>query len=307
MLWLITLVVFGLFFVAPSNVAATLAGGRPAEETVAAVRRTLGLDEPLSEQYGRFLTGLLHGDLGTLVRSGVEPVTSILAEPAAGDPVAGARRGGALAARRDHGGMLAARRPRSLVDRGITTVALVFYSMPTFLLGQLLLYFLYYRLSLAGVDAFPPGGYAPLASDPARGGAAPACCPGRRSGWCTAAAYARLTRASMLDEAGEDYVRTARAKGLRERRVTVKHALRAALTPVITQFGVDMGALLGGVVVVETVFGLNGLGRLAVTAVRDQDRPVIIGLVLLGAFFVVVANIFVDATYAVVDPRIRHR
>jgi peptide/nickel transport system permease protein len=303
-LWLISVVVFWLFYVLPGDVARTLAGRQASEETVAAVRRTLGLDDPLREQYARFLSGLAHGDLGRSFR-GDQPVSTILAERL---PVTLSLALGAALLWLVVGvasGVLAGRRPRTLTDRGVTAAALLFYSMPTFLLGQLLLYFLFYRLSLAGVDIFPPGGYAPLASNPVQW-ARHLALPWLTLALVQAATYARLTRASLLDVAGQDFIRTARAKGLRESRVTVRHELRPALSPVTTQFGIDMGALLGGVVVVETVFGLNGLGRLAVTAVHDQDRPVIIGLVLLGAFFVVLANIFVDATYAVLDPRIRH-
>jgi peptide/nickel transport system permease protein len=121
----------------------------------------------------------------------------------------------------------------------------------------------------------------------------------------TSAAYSRLTRGSLLDTLGEDYVRTARSKGLSERRVLFGHGLRSALTPVVTQFGIDVGTLLGGAIVTETVFGLPGLGQLAVQSVTSQDLPVIIGIVLVAALFIVVANILVDLTYAALDPRVR--
>ena len=121
----------------------------------------------------------------------------------------------------------------------------------------------------------------------------------------SAAAYTRLTRASMLDVLGEDYIRTARAKGLSDSRVVVRHGLRSALTPVVTQFGIDLGQLIGGVVVTETVFSLPGLGKTSIDAIRQQDLPVIIGIVLFAAAAVVVANIVVDIMYAVLDPRVR--
>ena len=120
-----------------------------------------------------------------------------------------------------------------------------------------------------------------------------------------AAVYTRLSRGSLLDTLGEDYVRTARAKGLTERRVIYRHALRGALTPVVSQLGIDVGTLLGGVVVVETVFGIGGLGQDAVTAITNGDLPVIIAFVLLASAFVVVANIVVDLVYAILDPRVR--
>ena len=121
----------------------------------------------------------------------------------------------------------------------------------------------------------------------------------------SAAAYTRLTRTSMLEVLGEDYIRTARSKGISERRVVVRHGLRSALTPVITQFGIDVATLLGGVIVTETVFSIDGIGRTAVVAITQQDQPVIIGIVLLGTAAVVVANILVDIGYAVLDPRVR--
>jgi peptide/nickel transport system permease protein len=120
-----------------------------------------------------------------------------------------------------------------------------------------------------------------------------------------AALYARLTRASMIETMGEDYVRTARAKGLPEHTVITRHGLRAALTPIVTIFGLDLGGLLGGAVLTETVFGFNGIGKLAINSIGDQDLPVVLGVTLFAAFFIVVANLIVDILYAVVDPRVR--
>jgi peptide/nickel transport system permease protein len=121
----------------------------------------------------------------------------------------------------------------------------------------------------------------------------------------TAAVYSRLTRGTMLDVLGEDYIRTARSKGISEGRVVVRHALRSALTPVVTQFGIDLGGLLGGAIVTENVFGLPGLGQLAVSSILDQNLPVIIGIVILASFFIVIANLAVDFVYAFLDPRVR--
>jgi peptide/nickel transport system permease protein len=121
----------------------------------------------------------------------------------------------------------------------------------------------------------------------------------------SAAIYTRLTRTSLLEVFGEDYVRTARAKGITERRVVYRHALRSALTPLVTQLGIDVGGLLGGAIVTETVFGLPGLGQLAVQSITDQDLPVVVGIVLLAALFVIAANLVVDLLYAVLDPRVR--
>jgi peptide/nickel transport system permease protein len=121
----------------------------------------------------------------------------------------------------------------------------------------------------------------------------------------SAAAYTRLTRGSMLDVLGEDYIRTARSKGLSERRVIFKHGLRAALTPIVTQFGIDFGGVIGGVIVIETVFGMPGLGFSAIRAISSQDLPQIIGITIVGAAAVIIANIIVDVFYAILDPRVR--
>ena len=183
-------------------------------------------------------------------------------------------------------GVLAATHPRSLIDKGATFFAVFFYSMPTFLLGLILLYFLFFRLHLAGVAIFPGSGYVSIFTSPA-GWAQHLLLPWIAVALTTAATYTRLTRAGMLEVLGEDYIRTARAKGVSERRITYRHALRAALTSVVTQLGIDVGVLLGGAVVTENIFGLPGLGQLAVQSVTEQDLPVIIGIVMLAAAFVV--------------------
>jgi peptide/nickel transport system permease protein len=178
--------------------------------------------------------------------------------------------------------------------------------MPTFLVGLLLLYFLFFRLHLAGINAFPGGGYVPFAQSPLQW-AQHLILPWLTLALVSAATYSRLTRGSLLEVLGEDYVRTARSKGITEQRVMYRHALRSALTPVVTQLGIDVGALLGGAVITENVFGLPGLGQLAVQSVTTEDLPVVIGIVLLAAFFVVAANIVVDLMYAVLDPRVHRR
>jgi peptide/nickel transport system permease protein len=201
-------------------------------------------------------------------------------------------------------GVMSAIRPRSFVDRGLTVFALFFYSMPSFLLGLLLLYFLYFQLTLAGITIFPPGGFVPL-SDGVIPWAQHLILPWLTLALVSAAIYTRLTRGSMLDVLGEDYIRTARSKGIPERRVILRHGLRSALTPVVTQFGIDVGALLGGAVVTETVFSLPGIGKASIEAITQQNQPVIIATVLLASTAVVIANIIVDVMYAVLDPRVR--
>jgi peptide/nickel transport system permease protein len=201
-------------------------------------------------------------------------------------------------------GVAAARRPRSLVDRAGTLFVLTGLSMPTFLVGLLLIYFLFFRLHLAGIDLFPAGGYVPLTQDPA-GWAQHLLLPWITLAVVIAATYSRLTRSSLLEVLGQDYIRTARSKGLSEPRVVYRHGLRSALTPVVTQLGIDLGGLLGGVIVTEEVFGLPGLGQLAWQSVTNQDLPVIIGTVLVASLFIVLANILVDLSYALLDPRVR--
>lgn len=302
-LWLISMVVFALFFVVPSNVARTLAGRQASPETVALIQHRLGLDLPLWRQYTGFVGRALHGDLGYDYYHQV-PVTTIIAQalPVTLSLVLGAAI--LWLAIGVFNGVLSAIRPRSFTDRSLTAFALFFYSMPSFLLGLLLLYFLYFQLTLAGFPIFPPGGYVPLSE-----GVGPwldhLILPWLTLALVSAAIYTRLTRGSMLDVLGEDYIRTARSKGISERRVIGRHGLRSALTPVVTQFGIDLGALLGGAVVTETVFSLPGLGKASLDALTQQNQPVIIATVLLASTAIVVANIAVDFVYAILDPRVR--
>jgi peptide/nickel transport system permease protein len=200
-------------------------------------------------------------------------------------------------------GIISATRARSLFDRFSAVGVLVGISMPTFVIGELLLLVVFVPLNQHGFHWIQDQ-YA----GPSQG-------IGTWIGhmllpWITLAAvqaaiYTRLTRGQLLDTLGEDYIRMARAKGLSERRVIFRHGVRAALTPVVSQLGVDVGQLLGGVIVVELVFGLNGLGQVSVQAIDTDNLPVIIGFVILAAAFVVVANLIVDLTYALLDPRVR--
>jgi peptide/nickel transport system permease protein len=302
-LWVITAIVFVMFFVAPSDVSRLIAGRQATPETVALVKHRLGLDRPVLDQYGSYMWNLIHGNLGysfynsTSVRSLIWDRVPVSFSLAIGAAVLWLLIGVSS-------GVLAAVRPRSLADRVVTVTSLFFYSMPAFLLGLILLYFLFFRLHLAGIAIFPGSGYVPLTDDPLAW-AQHLILPWLTIALVTAALYSRLTRASMLDVLGEDYIRTARAKGLTERRVVYRHGLRSAVTPVVTQFGIDLGTLLGGVIIVENIFGLPGLGQLAVSSVTSQDLPVIIGTVIVAAAFIVVANILVDLCYALLDPRVR--
>lgn len=302
-LWVITVAVFVLFFVAPHNVARLIAGKLATPQTVALVSQRLGLNRPVIDQYWSFLDRLGHGNLGYSFYS-QEPVSTLLSSRIAvsvslalGAAVIWLAIGVAT-------GVLAATRPRSLPDRTLTVLSLGFYSVPTFLLGIIVLYLLFFRLHLAGVDIFPGSGYVPLTADPFEW-ARHLVLPWLSLALTAAAAYTRLTRAAMLDVLGEDFVRTAAAKGLTRNRVIYRHALRAAITPVTTQFGIDLGVLLGGAVVTEQIFGLPGLGQIAVQSIVTQDLPVIVAIVTLASAFVVLANIAVDILYAFLDPRVR--
>jgi peptide/nickel transport system permease protein len=302
-MWTVATAVFVLYFVAPHNVAQTLAGRQATAQTISLIAHRLGLDRPILDQYGSYLWRLLHGNLGYSYVNN-EPVTTIIRQDL---PVtASVAVGGAILWLLIGvvSGVLAATHPRTVTDRTVTGFALLFYSMPTFLLGELCLLVLFYRLHLAGVDFFPGSGYVPLTQDPGEW-FVHLILPWVTIALVTAATYSRLTRGAMLDVLGEDYIRAARAKGLGERRVVYRHALRSALTPVVTQFGIDLGTLLGGIIVTETVFGLPGLGQQIYDAISREDLPVIIGLVLLASAFIVAANIVVDACYAVLDPRVR--
>lgn len=301
-LWIISVAVFAMFFIAPHDPARLLAGKEATPQTVALITQRLGLNKPVIVQYGDFLGNLLHGNLGYSYYNS-EPVTHLILSRL---PVSISLALGAAVMWLVIGisaGILAATRPRSFADRLVTACSLFFYSMPVFLLGVLLLYFLFFRLWTAGVHLFPGSGYASL-SNPIQW-ARYLFLPWLTIALGSAATYSRLTRSGLLEVFGQDYLRTARAKGLSGSRVLFVHGLRSALTPIVTQAGIDLGIILGGVVIAENIFGLPGLGALAVQSITTQDLPVIIGIVLLSSFFVVVANIVVDLLYTVLDPRVR--
>ncbi len=304
-MFLVTVIVFLIFYVGPgpSFVARALAGREAPPSTVKLIADRLLLNRPWYVQYGHFLSQLVQGNLGYDYYHG-ESVNSIIAQafPITLSLVVGAAviwfTIGVLS------GVASAVRPRSWLDRLFTVLALVFYSMPSFVLGLLLLELLYYQLSLHGLRWFPASGYTSPTQSIA-GWFHDLILPWITLALVSAAAYTRLTRTSMLDVLGEDYIRTARAKGLRESRVIFRHGLRAALNPVITQLGIDTGTLFGGAVITEVVFGLPGLGYTAVQAITNQDLPVIIGVVIVTSAAVVVANLLVDLAYALLDPRVR--
>jgi peptide/nickel transport system permease protein len=301
--WFVATSVFTVYFAIPRDVARLIAGARASEETLVLVRKRLGLDQPVRVQYVHFLEKLIRGDLGESFRT-QEAVTTIVARDL---PVTTSLAIGSSILWLVFGvtaGAIAATRRRTRTDRIITTAALGFYSMPTFLLGQLLLFFLFFQLYQAGFELFPPGSYVAFTESPLQW-ARFLILPWASIALVSAATYSRLTRGAMLDVLHEDYIRTARAKGISELRVTTRHALRSALTPVVSQFGIDVGSLMGGAIVTEVVFGLPGLGREAVQAIANQDLPIIMGVTILSAALVVAANLVVDLVQALLDQRVR--
>ncbi|MBO0728884.1 MAG: ABC transporter permease [Acidimicrobiaceae bacterium] len=305
-MWMVTVLVFAIFFLGSgaSDVARRIAGKNATPQTINLIRHRLHLDQPAIVQYWDFLKQLVwHHNLGYSYYH-QQPVTTVLKQAV---PITFSLAIGAAIIWLVIGilsGVLSAVRRGSVWDRLSTTLALFFYSMPTFVLGLLLLWIFYYQFTVHGIKWFPGQGYTYFSKSPLdwfRGLVLP---------WITlalisAAAYTRLTRGSLLEVLGEDYIRTARSKGLTERRVIYRHGLRSALTPVISQFGIDIGVLLGGAIITEQVFGMPGLGWTAVNAIQTQDLPVIIGIVIIASAAVVVANILVDLGYAVLDPRVR--
>jgi peptide/nickel transport system permease protein len=197
-------------------------------------------------------------------------------------------------------GVLSALRRGTLFDRFSMGIALAGVSLPVFFTGLIALELFSYKWPI-----FPNVQFVPFTQNPALW-ARNLILPWVTLAFLYAALYARLTRAGMLETMGEDYIRTARAKGLPERTVIFKHGLRAALTPIITIFGMDLGLLLGGALLTEYTFSLHGLGLFTIEAVQNQDFPEIMGVVMLAAFFVVIANLVVDILYAVADPRVRY-
>jgi peptide/nickel transport system permease protein len=303
-LWLVASATFLLFFARPvATVARALAGKEATAPEINQVIKDLGLNQPIAVQYWHFLDRLVHLNLGKSYFNGQELVTTIIRQdlPPTASLVVG---GTILWLIVGLGiGILSAVRARSLFDRISTVGVLIGLSMPTFVIGEFLLLVVFVPLNQHGFHwikdqyAGPSQGIITWAGH--------MILPWITLAAIQAAVYTRLMRGQLLSTLGEDYIRTARSKGLSERRVVFRHGVRAALTPVVSQLGVDIGQLLGGVVVVESVFGLGGLGQLAVTAVENDDLPVMIGFVLVATAFVVVANIIVDLVYSLLDPRVR--
>jgi peptide/nickel transport system permease protein len=301
--WLVATITFFLFFARPVlTVARQISGHAATPQVIQEAINNLGLNQPIMTQYWHFLINLVHGNLGysyytresvdTMLRQDLPPTISLVI----GGTILWLLVGLAV-------GIISATRARSLFDRVSSVGVLIGLSMPAFVIGELLIGYVFQPLYSHGFTFFNTG-YAGITS-----GISPffghMILPWITLATIQAAVYTRLSRGQLLETLGEDYIRTARSKGLSERRVIFRHGVRAALTPVLSQLGVDMGQLLGGVVVVETVFGLGGIGQVSVEAVDQDNLPVIIGFVIIAAIFVVIANIVVDLLYAALDPRVR--
>jgi peptide/nickel transport system permease protein len=306
LLVLVSAVVFIIFNVLPTADPAQLRAGRNASpDDIERIRQSLGLDEPILVQFWDYMVGVFtRFDLGTSIFQNNEPVAEIIFDrlPATAFLVAGAVV--LWIAVSIPVGVISAVRRRSLLDRTTMIATLTLVSAPVFWLGLVSLY-----LFASDVGVFPifPGIGSYNSADDFLERFASMLLPWAVLASATAAIYARYVRSQMIDVMSEDYIRTARAKGLSERRVVLKHGLRSALTPIVTLLGLDIGLLLAGnAILTETVFVIPGIGNELYTAINKSDYELIQGIVLFGAFFIVIANLIVDIVYAYLDPRVRY-
>jgi peptide/nickel transport system permease protein len=306
LLFVVSFITFVMFQVLPSADPALLRAGRnPSPEVVAAIRHNLGLDKPWPVQYWIYIRDLvLHFDFGYSYQNNVAvretifdrlPATASLALGGAvvwlliGIPV----------------GIISAIYRGTIIDRLAMGGALLAISAPVYWVGLVSIYLFSKDLGKLAPIFQGSGQYTPFSQDPVQWAAA-LILPWIVLATAFAAIYARFLRANLLDVMGEDYIRTARAKGLRERRVVFKHGLRSAITPIVTIFGLDLGILFGGAILTETVFNIPGIGRLAYDAIQKSDLPIVQGTVLIGALAIILMNLLVDILYAFLDPRVRY-
>ena len=296
---IVALFVFSLLYIAPGDPAAVIAGDQASPADVERIREGLGLDRPFLVQFGTWFWRILHGDLGTsiftnlpvsaLIAQRIEPTFSLMAITLVLTILVAVPLG-----------VVAAWKAGSWVDRTIMAFAVFAFSLPVFVVGYVLAYVFALQF-----DWLPVQGYTPLAE-----GFWPwlqnLILPALALGCVYIALIARITRASMLEVLQQDYIRTARAKGLDQRSILFVHALKNAAVPIITVIGIGVALLIGGAVVTESVFAIPGLGRLTIDAILRRDYPVIQGIVLMFSFLYVLVNLMVDVTYTLVDPRIRY-
>ncbi len=287
----VTMITFGLSFLIPADPVRLIAGRSATPETVESIRHQLGLDQPIPMQYLRYLGNLVQGDLGRsyvqraevseLIASRLPAtlqlmVAAIFFELLLGLPA----------------GIYSATRRNRTSDKVVMVLSFIGVSAPQFVVGLLLLYVFAYKFEI-----FPLGGY---------GTPAHVVLPALTLGITIAGWYSRMSRSSMVDVLRQDYVRTARAKGMSEKRVVLVHGLRNAILPIVAMVGIDIGLYMQGVVVVEAVFGWPGIGQLAFQAIQRVDIPVIMGVTLVAAVGIVLGNLLADIGTSVVDPRVRH-
>jgi peptide/nickel transport system permease protein len=296
---IVALFVFSLLYIAPGDPAAVIAGDQASPADVERIRQGLGLDRPFLIQFGSWLWNILHGDLGTsiftnlpvsaMIAQRIEPTFSLMAITLVLTILVAVPLG-----------VVAAWKAGSWVDRTIMAFAVFAFSLPVFVVGYVLAYVFALQF-----EWLPVQGYTPFKS-----GLWPwlrnLILPAFALGSVYIALIARITRASMLEVLQQDYVRTARAKGLGQRDILFVHALKNAAVPIVTVIGIGIALLIGGAVVTESVFAIPGLGRLTIDAILRRDYPVIQGIVLLFSFLYVLVNLMVDVTYTLVDPRIRY-
>jgi peptide/nickel transport system permease protein len=307
-LWIVSVLTFLIFVKLPAgDPARRFAGRRTTPAIIEQARENLGLDKPVWVQYGRFAKGMVPWPGWWLNEefyfsySNYVPVKGELYQRL---PVTIALSAGAAVLWLLIGipiGIISAVKPRSAADRAGMLFALFGVSAPVFWVGLVLLFIFAHRLQI-----LPGSG---LSGDE---NLIQALLAGRFVlPWVTlslafAAFYTRMVRGNLMEVMSEDYIRTARAKGLSERRVIFRHGLRSALTPVVTMFGMDLGVLLGGAIITETVFDLDGLGRYAIQGIVGNDIPAVMGVTVIATFFIIIANLVVDVLYAVLDPRVRY-
>jgi peptide/nickel transport system permease protein len=321
LLIIISMVTFAIFFLLPKlggqttyGLATQYVGRNPTRSAVLQIEQQLGLNQPIYLQYWHYLSAIVVGEhynagpnsvycpppcLGYSFKS-QQPVWPQLVSDI---PVTASLALGAAVLWLVSGitiGVISALKRGTIFDRLSMGAALAGVSLPIFFTGLVSLELFSYKWAI-----FPNVQYVAITANPllwAKNLVLPWIC----LAFLYAALYARLTRAGMLETMSEDYIRTARAKGLPERTVVIRHGLRAALTPIVTIFGLDLGLLLGGAIITEVTFSLHGLGLFTIEAIQSQDFPEIMGVVMLAAFFIVIANLIVDILYSVVDPRVRH-
>jgi peptide/nickel transport system permease protein len=295
----VSLIVFFLIRLVPGDVVDYLYGQYVSSQRIDEIRALFGLDRPLLVQYGEWLGRVLHGDFGRSLVSGRSiandlamrfPVTAELALLAAAWSIPA---GVAL-------GVIAARRPYGKVDGVVSAIGLLGLATPNFWLATLLV--LFFAVYLGWLPAV---GYVAFAESPL-GNLRSLVLPALALGTTMAAAVMRMTRSAMLDVLSQDYIRTARAKGLRDQVVLARHALKNALIPVLTLIGTETGKLLGGSLIIEQIFAIPGIGQYAVSSIFSRDYPVLQAAVLLVASSYVFVNTLVDVSYAVIDPRVKY-